>query len=363
MIFTLAEPVLNWYYQNARNLPWRNPPDTRNLPDPYAVWVSEIMLQQTQVDTVIPYYLRWMERFPTITALAQASQQEVLALWEGLGYYRRARNLHRAAHVVVKDYGGKLPSDANALRQLPGIGPYTAGAIASIAFGLDETALDGNIRRVLARFYNLSLPLDSPEGRHQLLHFAELNIPTGRAGEFNQAMMDLGAKVCTPRQPECSSCPLVTECQAFAFGVVNERPVRITRRSIPHVTATAAVIRRVDRVLITRRPQNGLLGGLWGFPGGELQADENLALGLQRNIWDALAVEIQVKDLMNTYHHAYTHFRVTLHAFCCNLINDGEPKALSVDELHWVPIDKLLDYPMGKIDRQISKRLMIEEVV
>jgi len=315
------------------------------------------MLQQTRVETVIPYFERWMARFPTINALAQASQQEVLVIWEGLGYYSRARNLHTAAKIVVAQHGAQLPDDVRALQKLPGIGRYTAGAIASIAFGQDEPALDGNIRRVLARVFNLSEPARSPAGERQLWEYAAAHLPPGQAGDYNQALMDLGAVICTPRAPDCPRCPLVGECQAYALGVQEERPVIAKKPVIPHHTVAAAVIQRDKQVLIARRPPNGLLGGMWEFPGGKVKPGEDLASCLQREICEELDVQIQVGTPLGVYRHAYTHFRVTLHAFRCRLLNGSEPKPIEASALHWAALEELADFPMGKIDRQISRDL------
>jgi A/G-specific adenine glycosylase len=262
----LAGQLLAWYGKNARRLPWRG------HPDPYAVWVSEVMLQQTRVETVIPYFERWMARFPTIPSLAAASQQDVLAAWEGLGYYSRARNLHRAAQVLAAEQGGKLPEDLDSLRLLPGIGRYTAAAIASIAFGKDAPTLDGNIRRVLARIFNLELPARSPEGERRLWDLAAEHLPAGQAGEYNQALMDLGATICTPRQPDCPHCPVNDLCAAYALGIQEQRPVLEPKPSLPHYTVAAAVIQRDGQVLIAQRPAQGLLGGMWEFPGRQAAA-------------------------------------------------------------------------------------------
>jgi A/G-specific adenine glycosylase len=353
---SLASALLDWYAQHARDLPWRG--HRGYTPHPYAVWVSEIMLQQTRVETVIPYFRRWMERFPTIAALASASQQEVLSLWEGLGYYSRARNLHRAAQVVVAEYGGELPRDLKALQKLPGIGRYTAGAIASIAFGLDAPALDGNIRRVLARVFNVAEPARSPQGERRLWELAAAHLPPGQAGDYNQALMDMGAMICTPRFPDCPQCPLNAMCEARRLGIQDLRPVLEPRRQTPHYTVTAAVIERDGQVLITQRPPQGLLGGLWEFPGGKQEQGESLPDCLRREIGEELAVQVEVGEPFGVYEHAYTHFRVTLHAFRCRLQNGREPEPVQVHDLRWVSRDELADYPMGKIDRQIAKRLL-----
>lgn len=350
MTSQFAPLLLNWYEKHARQLPWRN------NSDPYIVWVSEIMLQQTQVETVLPYFKRWMDRFPSLQLLADASQQEVLSIWEGLGYYSRARNMHLAAQIVQAEYGGQLPSQMKQLRRLPGIGRYTAAAIASMAFGQDEATLEGNIRRVLSRLFDLRIAARSPQGEKQLWEWAATNLPKGRAGDYNQALMDLGALVCTPRQPDCTHCPLSGLCQSYALGVQEERPIRETKKAIPHYIVTAAVILQNNQVLLAQRPLKGLLGGLWEFPGGKLNPGEDLVSCLQREIKEELDIEIVALGALGVFQHAYTHFRVTLHAFFCFLAG-GEPQRLEHNALAWVDLPELENYPMGKIDRQIANIL------
>jgi A/G-specific adenine glycosylase len=350
MLSHVTAKLLIWYESNARSLPWRG------RSDPYAVWVSEVMLQQTRVETVIPYFERWMARFPSLDVLARESQQDVLATWEGLGYYSRARNLQRTAQIIMTDYDGKLPGDVHNLRKLPGIGRYTAAAIASIAFGRDEPTLDGNIRRVLARLFNLTEDARSSQGERKLWELAAANLPPGRAGDYNQALMDLGASICTPRTPSCSLCPLSDECQAYRLGVQEQRPVLAPKSAIPHYQVTAAIISHDGQVLIARRPPNGLLGGLWEFPGGKQQDGEDLPACLRREILEELGVEIEVGEPFGVYEHAYTHFRITLHAFCCTL-QAGEPQAIQAAEVCWVGRANLQEYPMGKVDRQIARKL------
>jgi A/G-specific adenine glycosylase len=332
-------------------LPWRG------NPDPYAVWVSEVMLQQTRVESVLPYFTRWMKRFPTVEALASANLQEVLVVWEGLGYYGRARSLHKAAQQVEKEYQGRLPADMRPLQKLPGVGRYTAAAIASMAFGQDEPTLDGNIRRVLARYFDVKEEARSSAGEKKLWELAGENLPAGRAGEFNQSLMDLGALICRPKTPDCTHCPLSDGCQARMLGIQHLRPVMLPKPAIPHHIVTAAVIYRDQRVLIARRPPEGLLGGLWEFPGGKQQGDEDLPSCLQREIREELGVEIRVGNQLGVYRHAYTHFKVTLHAFECRLA-EGEPHPIQAAELRWVVPADLSDYPMGKIDRMISQTLV-----
>jgi A/G-specific adenine glycosylase len=314
------------------------------------------MLQQTRVETVIPYFERWMARFPNVNALAAASEQQVLAAWEGLGYYSRARNLYRAAQIVMEENGGELPRDIPSLQRLPGIGRYTAGAIASIAYVLDKPTLDGNLRRVFARLFDMREPANMPVGEKILWELAAEHLPRGRAGDYNQALMDLGATVCTPRAPDCAACPVNDLCRAHALGVQEERPVLKPKPAPPHYTVTAAVIRREGKYLLARRPQKGLLGGLWEFPGGKVEAGESLESALRREIREELGVAIRVGEPFGVYRHAYTHFRFTLHAFVCYL-NGDEPRALEAGGLSWVSPSELSAYPMGKVDRQIARRL------
>ncbi len=346
--------LLAWFRQNGRTLPWRG------HPDPYAVWVSEIMLQQTQVETVIPYFEKWMRLFPSLADLAAAPEQAALNAWEGLGYYSRARNLRRAAKIVVAEYGGRLPAEVESLRRLPGIGRYTAGAIASLAFGLDEPALDGNLKRVLARLFDVTEPVNSPAGERILWELAAENLPPGQAGDYNQALMDLGALICTPRNPECAACPVSGFCRAYRNGTQAERPVRAARPPRPHYTVTAAVIRRDGKVLLAQRPQNGLLGGLWEFPGGKQEPGENLQECLAREIREELGAEVEVGAFVGEFRHAYTHFKITLHAFECRLL-DGEPRPIQAQAVRWAGLDELGDFPMGKVDRQISGIITSDE--
>jgi A/G-specific adenine glycosylase len=349
----IAVPLLTWYDQHARRLPWRGSTDA------YVVLVAEIMLQQTRVETVLPYFERWMQRFPTLAALAAADLQDVLAAWEGLGYYSRARNLQRAAQMVIQDFNGQIPSDPPALRRLPGVGRYTAGAVASIAFGQPAPTLDGNIRRVLSRVFNVSEDARSPAGERRLWALAAEQLPADRPGDYNQALMDLGATICTPHTPSCPLCPLAFACQAYALGLQAQRPVLAPRPALPHITVTAAIIQQDGQVLIAQRPPYGLLGSLWEFPGGKQQDGEDLPACLRREICEELGAEIEVGAPAGVYRHAYTHFRLTLHAFYCRL-QSGEPRPVEVAALRWVLPGELADYPMGKVDRQIARKLLEE---
>ena len=349
---TFVPSLLAWYQANARELPWRS------VHSPYRTWVSEIMLQQTQVDTVIPYFYRWMDRFPDVQSLAAADEQEVLSCWEGLGYYSRARNLHRSAKLLVEEYQGELPQAVQELEKLPGIGPYTAAAIASIAFDQDAAAVDGNIRRVLSRVFDVQVPARSPEGEKRLWSLAAEHLPSGEASAYNQALMDLGALICTSQNPACENCPIAGFCLAKALGVQEERPVKLPRKRTPHHTVTAGIISRDGRVLLAQRPKDGLLGGLWEFPGGTLEeTDEDLRDCLKREIREELGVGVRVGDPFGKYKHAYTHFKISLYAFFCELEDHAQPRNLESEALAWVRVSELSDYPMGKVDRQIARKL------
>lgn len=315
------------------------------------------MLQQTRVETVTPYYLRWMELFPTLEALSRASQQQVLGAWEGLGYYGRARNFHHAAQIVTVEYNGRIPEEPSKLAALPGIGRYTAGAIASIAFNRDVPVLDGNVRRVLARFFDIDTPARSPAGEKLLWKLAADNLPNGQASIYNQAIMDLGALVCTPTQPACLRCPLADLCLALANNHTLERPVLMKRNPVPHYIVTAAVISRAPKVLIAQRFENSLLGGLWEFPGGKQVPDESLEDCLKREIQEELGAKIEVGAKLGIYRHAYTHFRITLHAFCCTLNEEARLSAIQVQDFRWVELEELVSFPMGKTDRLIARDL------
>jgi len=343
----LSSKLLTWYNLNKRTLPWRGRLSA------YAVWVSEIMLQQTRVETVIPYFDKWMHLFPNIRALANASEHAVLNAWEGLGYYSRARNLHKAARIVAEQYNGEIPRDLDELRKLPGIGRYTLGAIASIAFGMDVSALDGNIKRVYARIFDIEQPVDSPVGEKILWQLADENLPKGQAGDYNQALMDLGATICVPKNPRCLICPVMERCKARQNGTQNERPVMKPKKEVPHYVHAAGVVIERRKVLLAQRPSKGLLGGMWEFPNGRVDGDP--AKGLSRALKTEYKLRLRVErgqGALGLVQHGYSHFSVTVHVFACELIS--MPKGTN---LKWVSLKDLDNYPMGKIDRQIAKMI------
>ena len=346
----LRTSLLSWYDTHRRPLPWRD------VSSPYHVWVSEVMLQQTRVDQALPYYTRFVAAFPTVDHLAAADIDTVLRLWEGLGYYARARHLHQAAQIVAAQHGGALPGTYEELLQLPGVGIYTAGAIASIAFGAAVPAVDGNVRRVLARYF----ALDRPRPAH-LRHLALQLIGTERCGDSNQALMELGATVCLPRGPRCAVCPLRAGCKARAAGEPERFPARRVRAPTPHYDVAAGVVRNaLGQLLIQRRPERALLGGLWELPGGKRKRGESLQEACARELKEELQVTVEVGDLVMSVRHAYTHFRITLYAFHCT-ITAGTPLSSAGLPVRWVALDALDAYAFPRANRRILDALVAAE--
>lgn len=347
----MIRDLLAWYDGAKRDLPWRR---TR---DPYRIWVSEVMCQQTRVETVIPYYERWMAAFPTLDDLAAADRQDVLRLWEGLGYYSRARNLHDAARQVAERHQGLVPSDPGTFRALKGVGPYTAAAVMSIAFDRPMAVLDGNVMRVVARHRGIADDIRRPKTRDSLQAVAQDWLDPRRPGDFNQAVMELGARVCTPRNPSCGSCPLSADCVAYHAGTPDAFPVKSPAAKVPHHRIVVAVLRDADgRLLITRRPETAMLGGLWEFPGGKVEPGETDEAALAREIREELGVGIGGLQAFHTLDHAYSHFRITLAAYT-GVIADGTPNPLSAMDMKWVMSDDLGDYPFPKANRELTRRL------
>lgn len=342
--------LLRWYGSRRRSLPWRE------KPRPYAVWVAEIMAQQTRIESMLPYYKKWMKRFPSVKKLAQANEQDVLAVWEGLGYYTRARNLRKGAQVVMSEHGGRVPADWDALRNLPGIGPYTAGAIGSLAFGLDKPAVDGNAIRVLSRVFNVSKPVDSASGKQQIWVLAAQYLPSGRAAEYNQALMDLGARVCSPRSPKCLVCPVASECVSRRIGIQEQRPVQSEAKQIPMRQFAAAVIWQAGKVLVVQRPASGLLAGMWEFPNLQLRQSGAKAQ-LAREMKKRFDVNIQLQGRTGVYERTYSHFHARLQVYESKL-NGVRPMLRGEQQAAWVKPKKLAALPMGKLDRSVANSLL-----
>ena len=348
-VLQLRQALLTWYGDWGRKLPWRE------TCDPYAIWIAEIMLQQTQVKTVLPYYHRWLDRFPTIATLATADQQEVLKLWQGLGYYARARNLHRAAQMVITEFEGHFPNCLDLILMLPGVGRTTAGGILSAAFNQPVAILDGNVKRVLARLVALSIP--PQQALADLWQLSEKVLDPANSRVFNQALMDLGATICTPKQPQCDRCPWSNHCQAYLANLQSRIPMSTPRSPLPHKRIGVAVIwNSVGQILIDQRPQAGLLGGLWEFPGGKVEPQETVSNCIRREIQEELGIEIEVGNHLITVDHAYTHFKVTLIVHHCRHLS-GVPQPLASDQVRWVALEDLDQYPFPKANQHIIAAL------
>jgi A/G-specific adenine glycosylase len=345
-----APRLLAWYARHGRDLPWRR---TR---DPYRILVSETMLQQTQVSRVLEYYDRFLKAFPDVNSLAGASLDRVLKAWEGLGYYARARNLHRAARMIVERHGGEVPADLETLMSLPGVGYNTAASVASLAYDRPWPVLDGNAIRVLCRVFRLSMDPRTAAGRKRLVELAGQLASRGKIGSFNQAIMDLGARVCRPADPRCGRCPLEEICAGRVAGDAVRYPRRRPKRPRPHYDVTAGIIWRGRRLLIARRPTDDLLGGLWEFPGGKRENGESLEDCLRREIKEELDIAIRVDAPFMSLDHGYSHFRFTLHAFHCTYLK-GNPRPLGCSDFRWVRISDLETFALSRADQKLAAAL------
>lgn len=348
----IGRALLGWYSKHQRDLPWR-----RSL-DPYAVWVSEMMLQQTQVTTVIPYFQHWMQRFPDVQALADADESDVLHAWQGLGYYSRARNLRRAAQEIVRRHEGRLPDSVVELRKLPGIGPYSAGAIASIAYGRREPLVDGNVIRVLTRLCALRGDPSRAPLKTELWEVARTLLPTQRPGDFNQALMELGATVCTPRAPRCEACPLQSQCWAREQQLVQELPELPARPKATPVQMVALVARRGERVLVEKLGSDApRWAGMWLFPQLETGAGETSEQAAKRALSAAAALSCGTTSLLCVVRHTVTRFRITLSAYVTRAPH-GVACSPTGAELSWKRADELASLAMPKAHRAIANFLL-----
>jgi len=339
---TIRSKLLSWYQESARDLPWRH------TQDPYKVWVSEIMLQQTQVQTVIPYYNRWLKRFPSLKTLAAAPLEEVLKFWAGLGYYRRVKMLHAAAKFVQSQLKGCLPETAEALMQIPGIGRYTAGAIASIAFQKKAPLVDGNVIRILTRLYEIKDNVAKNDTLKQLWAIAEDLVPLHSPGDFNQAMMELGALICLPRNPACGACPVSSECRASASGQPENFPVKTPKEKIKKLKTAALVLKNPRReVLIRRQEESARWGGLWMFPFGESP--------------DQIAEELQIKKIPAQHSfiikHGFTKYSIQLHVFEA-AVDKKKSKSLEIRGNRWVSLKKLPSEALPSPHKKVAARLL-----
>lgn len=343
-LLRLQRSLQDWFCTQGRDLPWRH------TQDPYAIWVSEVMLQQTQVATVIPYFQRWMQALPRISDLAAAPQHQVLKLWEGMGYYRRALNLRRAAQILMREQNGEFPRDLNRVLALPGIGRTTAGGILSAAFNQPVPILDGNVKRVLARLVALQHP--PAQCLPLLWQLSEQVLDPVQPRNFNQALMDLGATVCRPKQPRCGECPWQADCSAYNRGQHHQLPMSVPRATRPHKQIAVAIVLRGKEILIDQRLETSMLSGLWEFPGGKIEPGETAAECVVREVKEEIGIDIEVVTELATIEHAYTHFTITLIAFICRYLG-GEAQALQCTEVRWVSPAALSEFPFPGANQKL----------
>lgn len=343
---TFAPSLLKWYYKHKRDLPWRR------TKDPYRIWVSEMMLQQTTVTAVIPFYERWFQSFPTLDDLAKAELQQVLKVWQGLGYYARAKNLHKAANVVRQQHGGILPRDPQAVRALPGFGPYSTGSVLSIAYDLPLKIIDANVRRVVMRILARQGLADTKQDK-AVEEFLHTVFPQKSAGDFNQALMELGALVCR-KEPLCILCPVNKSCRAFAQGIQDIIPTP-KQRTIKDVSAVIAIIEKQGKFFIQKRPPKGLFADLWEFPGGKIEKGESKVRALAREVKEELNVKVVSSRHLFDVVQFYTQFRANLSVFYCK--TDQWPRTDSTHK--WVGLSALHQYPMPSGSAKIVDKLKI----
>ncbi len=343
-IQTFQEKILLWYSKYKRNLPWRK------TKDPYKIWISEAILQQTRIDQGMPYYERFVKQFPTVYILAKASLQEVLKAWEGLGYYSRARNLHKAAQIIVEKYQGKIPNDYETILNLPGFGPYTAAAVLSIAYNKDHAVLDGNVIRVLARLFAIREDPKETATKKKLWKLAQELLPPGKAKDYNQAMMELGALVCTPQNPSCGTCPLNRFCKAYQQGIQEKLPVKSPKKEKPHYEIAVGIIERNGQVLLLQRPEQGLLGGMWEFPGGKREK-ESLVECCRREIQEKTGLAVKIEEELCIIEHVYSHFSIRLHAYRCKPLR----MPLINSKSRWVSYADIQKYPIHTSNQKVLK--------
>ncbi len=340
----LAKQLLIWYRNNARDLPWRKDKDA------YKIWVSEIMLQQTRVEAVRDYFNRWIDRFPTIESLAEASEQEVLTYWQGLGYYTRARHLLAGVREVCADYGRKVPDNITAIQRLPGVGEYTAGAIASIAYNQPVPAIDGNVLRIFSRLFGIEDDITKQAAKCKIDCLIRAHIPSRQPGDFNQSLMDLGAMVCIPRQPRCHLCPLSNLCEAYTREIQDVLPVRAPKKLPQPVVLIAGLIKRESSYLVRQRPATGLLANMWEFPAVELAERETTLNQLKATIRNDLYQEVCIGEKIFHYIHAFSHRKWDISFYNCQWLagNDLPPAAC------WLDISKLNTVPWAGPHRKVA---------
>lgn len=348
----IRQCLLDWFADAQRDLPWRQ------TYDPYQVWISEIMGQQTQMDRVVEYFNRWVALFPDVTSVANAREREILKSWEGLGYYSRARNIHQTAKIIVNEFNGILPENTKDLLRLPGIGPYTAAAIVSIAYNQPVPLLDANVERLFARLLDLSTPVKQTPGCHHLQTLAQELLPLNQARQFNQALMEFGALVCKPKKPGCLKCPLADYCVSLPRGTVKHRPVKAKKKVTVELEMVSALIMNKGKVFIQQRAPGDVWGGLWEFPGGKVTQGKTAMGSVSRVVEEETALRISRLRHYATVVHRYTKYRVTLHGIVCRLDDvTVKPVLHAATRFRWVTLSEISDYPFSAGQRQFCERL------
>ena len=344
-----AKKVISWYLKNKRSLPFRK------SKDPYKIWLSEIMLQQTQVKTVIPYYTEWTKKFPTLKTVSLSNIDSLLKLWEGLGYYKRCINFYEASKIVIKNYNGKIPDKKKELLVLPGVGEYTASAILSIAFNKPYPVLDGNVKRVMSRIIGINKL--SNLNLRRINRFLDQLICRSKPGDFNQGLMEIGALICRPINPRCTECPLNENCYAFAKGNPESFPAKTIRKSKPQYDVVVAIIWRDNKFYIQKRQKDKMLGGLWEFPGGIVDKGENPRIILRQKVFKECGTDLNILKKAGIVDHAFSHFTIRLCGYFCS------EKKLPIKESanrEWIKKENIKDYTFPKANHKLFRQLEIK---
>jgi A/G-specific adenine glycosylase len=349
--------IIRWFNANQRDLPWRKKSDA------YSIWISEVMLQQTQVQQVIPYYRKFLKHFPSIRHLSRATIDEVLKVWEGLGYYKRAVQLHESAKIIVTKHKGKVPDDYMTLRNLPGFGDYTTGAVLSIAFQKCYTAVDSNVTRVISRLFNFKHPVYMASNKRILYEYVKSLLPEKNISLFNQSLMELGAMICKPNKPNCLQCPVKLFCRAFiTLKEPSLLPVKKPKSKRPVYTTAIGIIIKNKRVLIAKRPADTLLGNLWEFPGGKQKKGENLLETCMREIKEEVGIQVNVQKKLTRIQHQYSHFKVNIHVYLCEYVS-GHTRPIGCAKVRWITINDLNLYAFPRANQKIISQLLKEPFI
>lgn len=335
--------LMNWYGENKRDIPWRR------TKDPYKIWLSEVMLQQTQVETVVPYYQKWLQNYPSLIDAAEAGVSELLKMWEGLGYYNRCRNFHKAVKIVANEYDGEIPRELSEFKKLPGVGDYIAAAVLSIGYGKKIPALDGNIIRVLSRV--LRKKQDTPYNRKMIRNHLEQWMNYRHPGDINEALMDLGSSICRSNQAHCHECPITDYCGAILTGIPEAYPKRSIKKRSPQYNVVTGVIWKEDKFLILLRENKKHLGGLWEFPGGKIKTRENQIEALSRKIMDECGLNVTIESTIGSFKHVYTHFSIRMTSFHCSVKNGT--RVNSKQKYQWINPSQIKQYAFPKANHKI----------